>query len=750
MQLPSFSVQLVQSNATVAALTREVLGEAGVSLVGGELVGGELVGGEEGQGQADLLLFDVSSWHDQPSRALLQAHQAAGKPVLFCGLKPHRNRVKEHEQLWLERPFSSGALLFHCAHAMNLEWDPFPEEPRASAEFSAHEHVLQEAALLEEEFGLEPGVLGGLSERSERGVEVLELESLDGVFGEPGLPADDSSLLEQGVVMGGTMVGEGICAVHVDPSEILSTSGLGPSGRSAPELGQGSSPPRTSSAPTHRALPALARQQEAGGEGALRLALDPQAQGRIMSDESYEELPRLDQEASLELRGFARLLSQAWNAVGNAAREEDRYDRINRIIHALFEHGLDAAAAEIKRLPAQEGFFGSIRTFSMVGLFRTIRERQLRGRLEISLPSGEAYALTLDHQWLVQIESLQGDDEALLLEALIALEAIPWGQVEALATGLDQDSLDAPPLRARLRELGVGKEALDAAGREVSKRLFKKTCQARQGHFSFSEIRPGTGVSWPSSSLHLSVEELLIQVLRESSIDTGVSEATSRTRLMPDAAQLLRLKAEVLTPEERELLAFFESGATLGRARAHFDHLGGQEGVDRVVNRLKRAQLLQRVQTSRTESGMAVTRSSLRGFELEEDSTPDAHGSQTRVASEPPMPPVGLEPLAQSEDQTMVTDVSDSMIQEGFKVPSQLGALDPYATAKGPGPFVLHEEVIPEAFEQPTRNVAGHEVLPPWSLQALTQEEGAVGEDVPPPPAPPAPPLPPDPEDDSR
>ncbi|MFU8806200.1 MAG: DUF4388 domain-containing protein, partial [Bradymonadaceae bacterium] len=260
--------------------------------------------------------------------------------------------------------------------------------------------------------------------------------------------------------------------------------------------------------------------------------------------------------------------------------------------------GLDGALTEIGRIPAAVGLSGSLEALPLVDLFHTIRDRRLRGRLELCLDDDHGgYVLYIDGTYLQDIDALGGDTDELLLEILHESGVIGDETYQRFRRFQEEDDGLSAPLIMRLRaEQVVTEEELKMARGLRAEALFGHICGNRRGNFTFIEIQQGSAQAWPIHQLGLSVDEMLLKLVREYSIDTGQSEATARTSLIMDVDRTEALDPETLTGTERALLEFFRSGETLDKARQEF---GGDSGepVDEVIQRLKSVELLRRRKT---------------------------------------------------------------------------------------------------------------------------------------------------------
>ena len=611
MQFSEITIDVVQPNRTIERLVAQVFQEVGATV---RLHGVE---SDEG-GVADLLLYDMDASAESASD-LLARYQKEGAPVLVSGL---RNLREDFEALevndWLERPFSASSMLVQIAQMLEVDYDPpgpnfkdgrtmdTREEPIRTISTNGpitREIEVDEASLLEEEFGLEPGVLGGGGRSdvhsSETAVNMLDLEAAEELI-EADLELEPDDSLELNMGLGRLLGGLRKIEVKLDAlREEEATNNLSAVGPPPPIV---SRRPSQETMPDMPAAPRPTRRLSVdalGRRGEEVAPADEAASGKVTIPDSISYMmPDIDEEASLELRGFARMLAEAWGRIGQSARVEDRFDRLNRVLHALFERGLDGAGEELRRIPQSEGFNGSLRAISIVGLFRTIRDRKLRGRLEVSTQE-QGYVLYLDGGTLSDIDALMGDSEQMLLQILREHGALSEAVYQELLAGhVDPDQLSAP-VEMRLRMEGLVSEAALSQARLIrAKEIFRRVCRARSGSFAFIEIFRGDAHAWPVHDLRVSVDELLLDLLREEgSVETGVSEATSLSRLVPDANTLAQLRRQALTPQERELLRFFEHGATPDAARLRLQHLGD---IDVLIRRLKKAELLQRAEDHST------------------------------------------------------------------------------------------------------------------------------------------------------
>jgi hypothetical protein len=621
MNLSEYTVEVCQPNRTVSRLMVDVLEEVGART--------RAAMKSEGEPAADLLLFDVSARADAHAKARLEEHEREEKPVVFVGLRHLRGGAEEGA--WLDRPFSASAMLHQCALALDVTLTIPPSALEGAMTLDTSEEPIrrmieregpptreidyEEASQLEAEFGLEPGVLGaGLDATPSESVEELEIDDDSDLI----VDVVEADELDDSLILGGRIVGEiaaQVLELGAVPDAYLDDSPAPAELRSEGLFSTSPDLPGEVPSPADRTLDELD----------LRRVPEPASQVLV------------DAETSLELKNFSRMLAEAWGKVGLSARVEDRSDRLNRVLHALFEGGLDGAAQALQRVPQSEGFSGSLRALGVVGLFRTLRDRKLRGRLEVSTTE-QAYVLYIDGGVLCDIDALAGDPEQLLLQILREHGAID----EVVYRNLSME--EGAPVEMRLRMEGlVSEAALEQALRLRAREIFKQVCRARFGTFSFIEIFRGDSHAWPVRELRMSIDQALLEILREASFETEDSEATSRTKLMADATRMASIDMGSLTRTERELLSVFRRGETLGEAR---ERLGREvEEVDSVVNRLKRAQLLRR-------DGDSSAPKSHPPASLAERSDP------TRAVAAP-LAPLELERPADRDESTAITGPDD-------------------------------------------------------------------------------------------
>lgn len=543
------TVEIYEGNNTIRKLMSATLMRAGFEVV-------ERSSGSPAPTEGcDLLVVDVDSGlPDTDARA--RVYQGDERPVLFCGVRSSRERFPSNS--WLNRPFSKNTFLSECllliegptAERITIVGDDDP---------ITRELHYDEAVSLEKQLGLEPGVL-----RTDHGYEadddVMDLDEHGSAIIEV---ADLSTLMT-----GGRLVGS-VATRRVDANELIHDRAEMP--RLMPRT-----PSFNQTMPdTPLAMASLAEGQD----------LSTTTESGIVPPPDETDAARL----SADLKSVARILADSWNRIGVTARTEDRADRIERILSSLFEGGMRAVSQEIRRIPSGVGFAGSLEALPVIDLLRTIRDRKLRGRLEISVPDA-TWVLFLESGTIDDLENLSGSADLQLLDALLALQKISPGHHVEMSKGYATGEFHEPAAFKLVQELVVTLDDVQRARVRCLKDAFRVICAARRGNFAFLEILNGDGQSWPVRGLGQSVDTLLLEVLRESSFDTGDSQATARTVLMLDAGRTAALAPEALTEEERAVLLFFRDGEKVGSIVEQLSH----PELERIVNRLKKLELLKR------------------------------------------------------------------------------------------------------------------------------------------------------------
>lgn len=582
---------------------------------------------------ADALVVDVDSGtRDTSSRAA--AYLDDERVVLFCGLR--ESREKYADALWVDRPFTPTAFLAECVDALGLRAEELesggidsadaaatngvdsasddtddteeaedeppspPDRGRGEDEPITRELGYDEAMELERRLGLNPGVLGNANSEptvsDEESFEVIDL--------------DDSSILEMDELqfaLGGKLVGEvegrrvgkeeieqgreSEIQIRIDRSPTFNQTmpdtpmALGSDIDDTHDRRVGSnvgsdigSAPREGAEAGSRPGSAAGNEPSSPAEESSVVDLSPGAGGADLA---------------AQIKGVARMLAESWQRIALTSRTEDRADRIERVLIAAVGKGLRGASAEVQRIPPAAGFAGALSTLTFVDTVRTIRDRRLRGRLEVAV-GDDAFVLHMDGGYLEEIDTLSGNVDGMLLDILHQGGALEDRAYEELVDAFESGRFMGPLEVELARQHVVADATLQSARVVRAREVFRRLCGTRGGQFAFLEIRPGDRQPWPVDPLHVNVDQLLLELLRESSIDTGDSRATARTLLVLDPNRAASLEQSRLTDEERSVMMFFREGETLESARERLQKQAGPEEVDRIVDRLKKVELLKR------------------------------------------------------------------------------------------------------------------------------------------------------------
>jgi hypothetical protein len=586
-QPPRSRIALLEGNKTLHRLFAEALTEARF----------DAQGPPASADLADLLIVDVDS-DVLDGEELRAAYRQARRPVLTIGLKSSREAHADGP--WLTRPFSMSTLVEHCLELLGLKGPEEPTEdvspseipPPIAMELREETPTVEispdDVLALEGQLGLKPGGLAGLAPTVRSAVEdVIELDeeasmvmSIEQI--RPTRPAGGSvaSIIEEHVLSLESLEQE--AASLTVPATIRAQNSHKTTLPDAPAV----------------LLPTGARSTVMEVESSPPVLMPSSGSAaRAMTNTG------LTPETIAAVKETARMLANAWDRVGLAARAEDRADRIERVLFALFKDGLGGAGEEIRRVPMAVGLAGNLEALSLIDLFHTLRDRRLRGRVELCLDDDHGgYVLYVDGGYLQDIDVLGGDADEMLLEILFETEIIDEPTYQRLRRFQEEDDGLSAPLVMRLRsEQLVTEEELRRTRRLRAERLFANICGNRRGNFTYIEIAHGSGQAWPIHQLGLKIDEMLLKIARENQVDIGRSEATARTSLVMDEERVAGMDMEQLTPAEKSLLQFFKKGETLDTARRKFAD-DTAEPVDDVVRRLKGVELLKRqqAQTSKT------------------------------------------------------------------------------------------------------------------------------------------------------
>ncbi|MGM0555636.1 MAG: hypothetical protein ACQEVA_04570 [Myxococcota bacterium] len=527
-------VELRQGNETVRRLVEAALEEEGFSFT------------DAGSSDlADVLVVDVDSSIEVED--VVEAYAEAGKAVLVSGLRRSREHLDGID--FIERPFSMSSLVHAIRKACDLDISEGGEED--SEIESPHEDLFMEeepedlsdsgpttremeddeAGRLEEELGLQSGQLRDSSElaafQEDSEIEgVVEIDSADSIV----LDVDD--LEEIGAGSGGTVRGE--VAVRAVDIEALQQ-----------EAEQLEPPPALSKSTASQTMPdapAVKREgrRDTQADDVSGVGSSPQQQRpttglskrRRSSHGAGAGLPEPFVEA---LSLTSDLIAKHWNAVSLAARPSDRAERIERVILAALRDGPSAAEDELRRIPVQDGFSGSLGSWGLRDVLMVLIFRRLRGRLEVSVDESD-YVLFIDRGELDEIENLAGDNDRLLLDILRRNEVIPDELYDQLDAELDKEL--SAPLEMKLRSSSmVESEDIQEAKRDRARELFAElVASGDTGWFAFMQVGEQGGHSWPVNPLELGLDALMSRNARGDGGDESEGGA-ARKRELPSLTE---------------------------------------------------------------------------------------------------------------------------------------------------------------------------------------------------------------------
>ncbi len=586
-------VAILQGNATVAKLMGDFL--EGSNSFEVEF----LQGSPPGAARAQLVVIDIDS---EGSTAQQWIRHCDGRqlPVIVTGVE--RSRKAYADRPWLGRPFSVHQLLALCREVL------FPDE-RRSGEEELPPAIEVGAKALDQPTVEIPGADPALEDASteKKAVdELLEVLDIDGT-GSMILEIEDVSSDRP---VGGMLVRDARRR-SIAPAELEQSN---PWSDVEDTEVESSDRKRTTSSVM------LEGQAE----------VTPSSRAEVTAVSSISDLTTNDFSGAHRV---ASLVAEHWNRIGLTARPADRADRLQRIFTAMLRDGIDGVLEVLKRIPPVTGFSGNLETISVVDLLHTIRDRRLRGRLEVGL-DGHSFVLYVDQTRLDGIESLGETTDRLFVKLLRnqgAFDETTYRHYKRLASEVHGEALE---MKLRQDE-AIDDTAFFQAKKEKARHLLTKMCRGKYGTFAFIEISHQSGHSWPTLPLKLSVDALLLEVLRrESSQHDLSSESLLEADLVIDSERAARLAPDALTEAERQTLDFFERGATVDKARKSLPPT--EEPVARVVRRLERLELLRRLgQKESDEHPRRTPSSSGSASNLQRDaaSSRDPHQRPTAVSS---------------------------------------------------------------------------------------------------------------------
>lgn len=557
-------VEIWEANATLRYVMCDALEAAGFEIF-------ELSAPEQSVEFADLLVVDVDG-EDVTFDARLSVYRDANKAILFCGVRNSREAYPDPN--WLTRPFSPAGFVAQCQSL--LERDGLPTGAQAPADQTLPEDsssdtqrlTVDDTEELERALGLQKGKLtrelsdvddsadgpadfgasntdDGGAHDADRQAAVLELAGEDIMLvDEPERGDEEGSkdFVQQTIAASGELIGEvrrhplEAADLAAEPSEVdqEESQNIIPRFRSTTLNSTMPDVPAIKLADARASTSAPSSRPSRPPSGARPVPTSRVGAAPVSPGSGMSLAPKLESQT----RSGAKLLAAAWPQIGCSARQGDRREHIEKILRALFAQGVDAGQAQVRRIPAAPSFSGSLAVLSLVDLLVTIRNRGLRGRLELAIDD-EYFVLYLDAQALDSMENLTGNDDQLLLDILAEMGCLARSDYDALRQALS-DPL-APPLQMQLRgrpaslssqnhpqtptgepRALVDDDDLREARRLRTLRLFKKIRGAERnspqpGTFAFMDILPDAGHAWPFDVLGLNVDELLEAARREDS-----------------------------------------------------------------------------------------------------------------------------------------------------------------------------------------------------------------------------------------
>lgn len=585
------SVRLAEGNGTLRELMADVLVAAGAD-----------VRRETGDELADLLVADVDSSFNGIDD-LMATYRRENRPVLVCGLGESRERYASSADEWLNRPFDSTELLVRCRRALGLEVDEAAEE-------AADEHSSQGSFSGEEEV-LE---IDGASSM------VLDVQDLEESFGSGGRLAsrpvtellDVDRLVERAETLSPLSEASdpktNPTLPEVPAEREDSASEAERTDSSETEV---SRPTSVGSEPTRRSGPHEApeapdppggdvRDSGPHGDPTEAAPLRPETPGadrgsRPSGSQPVRKPDGMAGELEQQLSELAELLANSWDRVGLAARWEDRAERLARTFDALVGRGLQAAEEELERIPPSNGFSGDLEIFPVFDILTSLRDQGLRGRLEISSKSG-GYVVYVDGPTVVGIDDLEGRSEAMLLDCLQEAGMLGERTYDRLQATLE-DSMAAPlQMRLRTEEIVTDDELME--GRRIrAKWVLKEVLSAVAGTFAFVAGGDDAGQPWPVDELGLSLDNLLLDLMRERAFEWPAVSLESQTIVATVAADS-SFGDEELTDLERSILGEAAGSIRVGDLEAELDV--PPEAVRSAVERLVGVGVLEKVARRRS------------------------------------------------------------------------------------------------------------------------------------------------------
>lgn len=551
----SKNVAILTANATVAERMETFLEQTGVFDVE------HLQGGPPGADGAHLVVVDVDSGAEAADRWIRHC-DGRQLPMVVTGVERSRSRYSDRR--WLSRPFTREQLVGLCRQQVGLDDDDkkaAEPDQRSGSDTRERFRARPTVEIPAGDSADEPGQGGADPSTADRDTEEL-LEVLE-VDGSGSMILEVEELNEEGRI-GGTLVEAGRRR-KLETDQLAAGASVRPS------------PPPTSG-------------QESQSESRPSNP-QPAAPVESTSTSGVTTVSSLTDRAGTEFSGahqVANLIAEHWDRLGLTARPADRADRLQRILSAMVRDGMEGVLEEFRRIPPVKGFSGRLETTSMLDLLHIIRDRGLRGRLEVGLNS-LSFVLYLDHATLQDIESLGETTGALLVDLLYeqgALDDPSYRHYQTLMAKLPGESLE---MKLRRDETVADGDIL-AAKRNRAKRLLEKMVGAEGGTFAFIDIPRGSGQPWPTQELELNVDSLVLEILRDGSVGGYQGGPGLPGRLVSDWHRAQQMELAAMTEAERRVMELFRDGQSIAAVGPKFG--GDPTMLKQVARRLHQLGLL--------------------------------------------------------------------------------------------------------------------------------------------------------------
>lgn len=544
-----------------------------------------LEGAPPGARQARLVIVDVDSGVGAAERWIRHC-EGRQLPVVVCGVES--SQQLHADRPWISRPFTRRRLLEVCREVLGVDHDGAGSRddheipPGIEADNAAQKRPTVEIPGAGD-VPDDPDESSGSDDKTRRQPteELQDVVELDGA-GTAVIEMDDVEEADAGMT-GGTRTGDGKRR-PLDPTELTGGTTGEP-----PEEDPDEQPPSGPPEPSRPDQAHPAEPSEPDGTSPAR----PEPPSR----NDATAVSSLGQSGSRDMSGahqVASLVAEHWDRLGLTARPADRADRLQRILGAMMRKGMDGVLEELRRIPPVEGFSGRLETVPVLDLLHTVRDRRLRGRLEVGFDD-HSYVVYIEETTLQKIESLGENDDGLLIEILRdqkALEDADYRRYRQLVGELRGESLE---LKLQ-RDEAIVETRLQEAKRERALRLLTRMCRTDAGTFAFIEVPRDGGQTWPVHGLDLDIDGLLAEILRDEPIEDG--EPAPDRRLVTDERRRRTVGADTLTEAESRVLGAFDEGTTVDRVCRAVDE--SEEFVRRAVRRFERLELLHEADRSDT------------------------------------------------------------------------------------------------------------------------------------------------------